>query len=801
MQIFNLNLTSLTFIYSKQRISESLLLIPVIILIFLTGIMAATDWTDIGPSCGVTLGVYCHPTEKDIIYLVLDTGHLFRSMNQGDTWQRISQTVALATMPQRQYRGGEHAVAVDLRPGFGHVVYFSPGQDNAGLWRSTDYGSSWSKTQGNDNLGASVIAVDYEGKVICLTGRKTVATSADSGDTWSEFDVPFQSGIDWYKPVGYKIDIEISRNNTIWITNRIEDEGIYFSADLGESWDQKLAGNWIVDLTCSPVDSNIILALEQDGRIFRSTDGGEIFEETGSVQQDGYWTFSTWPPHTGGISINSTGTVIAIGRWSMARSINSGETFTETIEADLDYSAPAWPFIDRKTTDQSLKCCDISASPVDTSFWIFGDGAMRKISKDNGLSWIGGSGSGDHGLWMYGNPYFDATDPNVFHVACVDFGHAYTPDLGKTWITTESSRISCMGVTQDPNNPNIYYKATKSNDSTELGIFKSIDYGHNFTKMTTVALANSTYGGRIFIDPTDSNIIYCTLRGGKGVYRSIDAGLQFTTFYLAPSIHQSAITKSGNVFFHKWNGYGLYRYLKNTDEWKNIATSYLVDGFAVHPKDENIIFMNASGALYKTTNGLDASPVWLEQGTYAGRQIYIDPYKVDCMLMMTDQPGIGMMISQNGGENWETIHGNLSTSFVWGFVPGGPAAKGRVYTFDATASYIDDLYDPATLLEPESDKAINPKSNLLGPAYPNPFNGTTKIPFSVGSINADISLKIYDVTGRKVCTLYEGKKNPGNYSLIWDGKDFQGKSLSSGIFFLEFQVGQQHWMGKLVLLK
>ena len=62
-------------------------------------------------------------------------------------------------------------------------------------------------------------------------------------------------------------------------------------------------------------------------------------------------------------------------------------------------------------------------------------------------------------------------------------------------------------------------------------------------------------------------------------------------------------------------------------------------------------------------------------------------------------------------------------------------------------------------------------------------------------------MKIFDLTGRQVRTLYEGKKNPGRYTLSWDGRDFQGNVMSSGIFFLELQIGQQHWMDKLVLLK
>jgi len=763
--------------------------------LFYGTLLGQSDWKDIGPPSQVTFGIYCHPTEANIIYLVVDTGHLFRSMDKGKSWQRISQRVALETMPQRQYRGGEHAVAVDPRPGFGNIVYFSPGQRGAGLWKSTDYGTTWSKTNGSDYLGASVVAVDHNGTVICITGDRKIYSSPDGGDSWSDYLVPFSVQSNWYKPVDYRLDIEITTNNTVWVTNRFEDKGAYYTTDKGQNWNQALVDTWLVDLTCSPVDSNIILALEQDGRIFRSDNGGENFEQTGSVQQNNYWSFNTWPPHKGGISINSTGTVIAIGRYSLARSMDTGQNFVETPEGNLSYCAPDWPFLDRKDTDQALKCCDLSASPVDSSLWIYGDGGMLKKSVDGGQSWVGGVGIGAHGLWMYGNPYPDADDPNVFHVACVDYGHAYTTDLGKTWISTESKRISCQGVTQDPNNHNIYYKTTKKNGSSTLGVYKSTNRGHTFSKLTDISLRDDTYGGRIFVDPTNSQTIYVTIRGGKGVYKSTDGGNSFTNVFTMYMIHHSAITKTGNVFFHIWNGYGLYRYLKDTDQWKDIASWKSVDGFAVHPENENIIFFNAEGVLYKTINGLADSPTWEELGNYAGKQIYIDPYKPDLMLMMTEKKGIGMMISRDGGENWEGINGNLGTSFVWGFVAGGPAAKGRVYAFDATAYYIDSLYDPATAVNSDENETIISQSNILENAYPNPFNPSTNIKYQIAK-QAKVSIDIYNSLGELVETLVNEVQEAGYYEVRWNASQF-----SSGVYLYKLSAGEFVETKKMILLK
>ncbi len=676
------------------------LLSLIVFLFFVNLSYAQKEWTDIGPGNGVTLGVYCHPTDPNIIYLIVDTGHLFRSMDKGNTWQRISQKVATATMPHEQYRGGEHAVAVDPRPDHGNIIYFSPGQKKgAGLWKSADYGTTWTKTNGSDALGSAVVAVDNNGVVYCISWNLKIYRSTDGGNTWSGYTFPFRITDRWSVTGSYKCDIGITTNNVIWVANRLNGDGIFYSKDGGKNWNQKLKGKWIVDLTCSSVDSDLVLALGQDGSIYRSADGGKNFTKTGSVQQNNYWTYKTWPPHTGGITVNSAGIVIAIGRYSMARSIDGGKTFTETLEKNLKYSAaPIWPFTDRRTTASALKCCSITSSPVDSTLFIYGDGTMLKESVDAGLTWEGGKNKGVNGLWMNGNPYFDADNPNVFHCALVDFGEAYTTDLGKTWHTSETGRISCQGVTEDPNDHNVYYKITATNEGTDLYIYKSTDRGHSYKGLTSVALAKADYDGRVFVDPTNSNTVYVTIRGGKGVYKSNDGGHHFKVVYPIRRIHQSAVTKNGNVYFHLWDGAGgLYRYLKNKNEWTNIASGHSVIGFAINPNDENIIFINdTDGYFYKTTSGLSDSPAWEKLGHYNGQQLYIDPYVPRYMLMMTGTKNVGMIISKDGGKSWKPFNNNLGTSFVWGFVPGGTAAKGRVYCYDATAYYAT-IYDSSKI--------------------------------------------------------------------------------------------------------
>lgn len=73
-----------------------------------------------------------------------------------------------------------------------------------------------------------------------------------------------------------------------------------------------------------------------------------------------------------------------------------------------------------------------------------------------------------------------------------------------------------------------------------------------------------------------------------------------------------------------------------------------------------------------------------------------------------------------------------------------------------------------------------PDVYLLKQNYPNPFNPNTKIEFHIPN-SAYISLKIFDVTGNLVESLYEGHRMAGSYTV-----DFNASGLSSGVYFCRF---------------
>ena len=65
--------------------------------------------------------------------------------------------------------------------------------------------------------------------------------------------------------------------------------------------------------------------------------------------------------------------------------------------------------------------------------------------------------------------------------------------------------------------------------------------------------------------------------------------------------------------------------------------------------------------------------------------------------------------------------------------------------------------------------------------YPNPFNPSTNISFSIMN-PTKVSLKIYNLSGKEVSQLIDDFYMSGNYNIQWDAKDIYGNQLSSGIY-------------------
>jgi M6 family metalloprotease-like protein len=93
-----------------------------------------------------------------------------------------------------------------------------------------------------------------------------------------------------------------------------------------------------------------------------------------------------------------------------------------------------------------------------------------------------------------------------------------------------------------------------------------------------------------------------------------------------------------------------------------------------------------------------------------------------------------------------------------------------------------------------------PKTTALMPAFPNPFNPSTTIPFFLTS-QEHVTLRIYDARGKLVQTLRDEVTPPGAYSIVWNGRDGNGAQVATGVYFVRLRAGSYEMTRKIVMIK
>ena len=90
------------------------------------------------------------------------------------------------------------------------------------------------------------------------------------------------------------------------------------------------------------------------------------------------------------------------------------------------------------------------------------------------------------------------------------------------------------------------------------------------------------------------------------------------------------------------------------------------------------------------------------------------------------------------------------------------------------------------------------KYYLMSP-YPNPFNPSTKIRYGT-AYDVNATIKIFDINGRVVRSILDGKISPGNHETEWNGRDDGGNNIPSGMYFIRYNAGDYRKTQKVVLL-
>ncbi len=129
---------------------------------------------------------------------------------------------------------------------------------------------------------------------------------------------------------------------------------------------------------------------------------------------------------------------------------------------------------------------------------------------------------------------------------------------------------------------------------------------------------------------------------------------------------------------------------------------------------------------------------------------------------------------------------------------------GQTYTIGISAVYDLGESEIVTLefiyVGTEAGNNIATVTELKG-NYPNPFNPATTISFSVAQTSPFVTLAIFNIKGQKVKTLVDEILPAGNHTIVWNGEDENGKSVSSGVYFYKMKAGQYTATKKIILMK
>ncbi|MCH7529057.1 MAG: T9SS type A sorting domain-containing protein, partial [Candidatus Marinimicrobia bacterium] len=131
-------------------------------------------------------------------------------------------------------------------------------------------------------------------------------------------------------------------------------------------------------------------------------------------------------------------------------------------------------------------------------------------------------------------------------------------------------------------------------------------------------------------------------------------------------------------------------------------------------------------------------------------------------------------------------------SFQLTYVPGA-APSGTLYFDDLRLIQLRPLgIDLAA--------AAVPADFSLLPNYPNPFNPSTTITFTVPR-RERVRLAVYDIMGRPVRTILTATIEPGRHQVIWDGRDGRGRNVATGVYIYRLETPSKSLARKMMLVK
>jgi S-formylglutathione hydrolase FrmB len=96
-----------------------------------------------------------------------------------------------------------------------------------------------------------------------------------------------------------------------------------------------------------------------------------------------------------------------------------------------------------------------------------------------------------------------------------------------------------------------------------------------------------------------------------------------------------------------------------------------------------------------------------------------------------------------------------------------------------------------------------PMEFSLGRNYPNPFNPSTDIRYQIADSRSPVhtTLTIFNILGQEIITLVNEMREPGYYSVTWDGRNSYGRDVATGVYFYRLTAGEYSAMKRMMLVR
>ena len=194
---------------------------------------------------------------------------------------------------------------------------------------------------------------------------------------------------------------------------------------------------------------------------------------------------------------------------------------------------------------------------------------------------------------------------------------------------------------------------------------------------------------------------------------------------------------------------------------------------------------NLRGIIYTDQNGYYGFESILP-GYYAGRPRHFH-YKI------TSPSGLEL-VTQCYFEVDPLIDGDWEENHPGLVIPLEEIESDLVGVFDIV------MDEEASLVSIDNEPFTSPNRFSIDTAYPNPFNNSIKIDFTINNFGY-VDIGIYDITGKWVMNLIAEQMNSGKYNIVWKGEDMTGNAVASGPYLVMMKFGGAVQTRKIKLIK